>query len=124
MDTSTKTRRRAIVMQKKTRPQVRLEITAQAHDALANCIATVQLKPQQFLFLSRVSESPHPSTQQYSRIVGVLGWVDWYWPGGYRNASGEPRLVSQPCDSCVQACDFLTKTLNRESPHLLSPRGP
>jgi integrase len=31
------------------------------------------LEPDQFLFPSRVSESPHLSTRQYSRIVGV--WV-------------------------------------------------
>jgi site-specific recombinase XerD len=31
------------------------------------------LKPEQFLFPSRVSESPHLSTRQYSRIVG--SWV-------------------------------------------------
>jgi hypothetical protein len=31
------------------------------------------MKPEQFLFPSRVSESPHLSTRQYSRIVG--SWV-------------------------------------------------
>jgi len=36
------------------------------------------MKPEQFLFPSRVSESPHLSTRQYSRIV--QSWVaamDW-----------------------------------------------
>ena len=33
------------------------------------------LKPEQFLFPSRVTESPHLSTRQYSRIVG--SWVEW-----------------------------------------------
>ncbi|TMH28232.1 MAG: integrase, partial [Betaproteobacteria bacterium] len=34
---------------------------------------TAHLKPEQFLFPSRITESPHLSTRQYSRIVGC--WV-------------------------------------------------
>src|SRR3954447_12340407 len=36
---------------------------------LAIGIATAQVKPEQFLFPSRVSESPHLSTRQSSRIL-------------------------------------------------------
>jgi integrase len=64
---------RAIVMQKKTQRPVQFEITEQTRDAVAAWIATAHLKPDQFLFPSRVSESPHVSTRQYSRIVG--SWV-------------------------------------------------
>ena len=64
---------RAIVMQKKTQRPVQFEITEQTRDAVAAWIATAHLKPEQFLFPSRVSESPHLSTRQYSRIVG--SWV-------------------------------------------------
>jgi integrase len=64
---------RAIVMQKKTQRPVQFEITEQTRDAVAAWIATAHLKPDQFLFPSRVSESPHLSTRQYSRIVG--SWV-------------------------------------------------
>jgi len=64
---------RAIVMQKKTHRPVQFEITEQTRDAVAAWIATAHLKPDQFLFPSRVSESPHVSTRQYSRIVG--SWV-------------------------------------------------
>ena len=63
---------RAIVMQKKTQRPVQFEITEQTRDAVAAWI-TAHLKPDQFLFPSRVSESPHLSTRQYSRIVG--SWV-------------------------------------------------
>ena len=42
-------------------------------DAVAAWITAAQLKPEQFLFPSRVSDSPHLSTRQYSRIVG--SWV-------------------------------------------------
>lgn len=64
---------RAMVMQKKTQRPVQFEITEQTRDAVAAWIATAHLKPEQFLFPSRVSDSPHLSTQQYSRIVGA--WV-------------------------------------------------
>jgi integrase len=64
---------RAIVMQKNTQRPVQFEITEQTRDAVAAWIATAHLKPDQFLFPSRVSESPRVSTRQYSRIVG--SWV-------------------------------------------------
>ena len=40
---------------------------------VAAWIGAAHLKPEQFLFPSRVSESPHLSTRQHSRIVGF--WV-------------------------------------------------
>jgi len=64
---------RAIVMQRKTRRPVQFEITEQSRDAVAAWIAAARLQPDQFLFPSRVPESPHLSTRQYSRIVG--SWV-------------------------------------------------
>ena len=64
---------RAIVMQKKTQRPVQFDVTEQTRDALSTWIATAQPKPEQFLFPSRVSESPHLSTRQYSRIVA--SWV-------------------------------------------------
>ena len=64
---------RAIVMQKKTQRPVQFEINEQTRDAVAVWIAAAHLKPEQYLFPSRVSESPHLSTRQYSRIVG--SWV-------------------------------------------------
>ena len=65
---------RAIVMQKKTERPVQFEITEQTRDAVTAWITAAHLKPEQFLFPSRVSESPHLSTRQYSRIVG--SWVE------------------------------------------------
>ena len=64
---------RAIVMQSKTQRPVQFEINEQTRDAVANWIASAHLRPEQFLFPSRVSTSPHLSTRQYSRIVGA--WV-------------------------------------------------
>ena len=77
---------RAIVMQKKTQRPVQFEITEQTRDAVAAWIATARLKPDQFLFPSRVSESPHVSTRQYSPDRRVLGCVNWTGPGGLRHA--------------------------------------
>ena len=65
---------RAIVMQKKTQRPVQFEITEQTRDVVAAWIATAHLKPEQFLFPSRVSASPHLSIREYSRIVG--SWVN------------------------------------------------
>jgi len=60
-------------MQKKTQRPVQFEITEQTRDAVAVWITDAHLKPDQFLFPSRVSESPHLSTRHYSRIVE--SWV-------------------------------------------------
>ena len=49
---------RAIVMQKKTQRPVQFEITEQSRDAVAAWITAAHLKPEQFLFPSRVTESP------------------------------------------------------------------
>jgi integrase len=64
---------RAIVMQKKTQRPVQFEITEQTREAVAAWVKEAHRKPEQYLFPSRVSESPHLSTRQYSRIVGL--WV-------------------------------------------------
>ena len=64
---------RAIVMQKKTQRPVQFEMTEQTRDAVAAWLGTAYLKPEQFLFPSRLSGSPHLSTRQYSRIVA--SWV-------------------------------------------------
>jgi integrase len=60
-------------MQQKTQRPVQFELTEQTRDAVAAWIAQAQLRPEQYLFQSRVSKSPHLSTRQYSRIVEL--WV-------------------------------------------------
>ena len=64
---------RAIVMQQKTQRPVQFEITEQTRGSIAAWIAKAQLTPVQYLFPSRVHESPHISTRQYARIVDT--WV-------------------------------------------------
>jgi integrase len=64
---------RAIVMQQKTQRPVQFEITEQTRDAVYAWIRRASLRSEDFLFPSRVHESPHLSTRQYARIVG--SWV-------------------------------------------------
>jgi len=65
---------RAIVMQHKTQHPVQFEITQATRDALQAWIKQAGLKPEDFLFPSRLHESPHLGTRQYARILGH--WVD------------------------------------------------
>ena len=60
---------RAIVMQQKTHRPVQFEITEQTRDSLANWISQAKLKSDDYLFPSRIHDSPHLSTRQYARIV-------------------------------------------------------
>lgn len=64
---------RTIVMQQKTQRPVQFEITEQTRDALAIWVRRQGLRGDDFLFPSRLHESPHLSTRQYARIV--QGWV-------------------------------------------------
>ena len=65
---------RAIVVQHKTQRPVQFEITPAARDAVQAWIRHAGLKPEDYLFPSRLHESPHLGTRQYARILGH--WVD------------------------------------------------
>ncbi|MDR7334538.1 tyrosine-type recombinase/integrase [Roseateles asaccharophilus] len=65
---------RAIVMQHKTQRPVQFEITQATRDAVQAWIRQAGLKSEDFLFPSRLHESPHLGTRQYARILGH--WVD------------------------------------------------
>ena len=65
---------RTIVMQQKTQRPVQFEITEQTRDALAAWIRCASLRSEDFLFPSRVHDSPHLSTRQYARILDA--WVN------------------------------------------------
>lgn len=65
---------RAIVMQHKTQRPVQFEITLATREALLAWIKQAELKPEDFLFPSRLHASPHLGTRQYARILGH--WVD------------------------------------------------
>jgi integrase len=64
---------RALILQQKTGRPVQFEITEPARMALTAWIAHSKLKSEDFLFPSRIHDSPHLSTRQYARIVD--SWV-------------------------------------------------
>ncbi len=64
---------RAIVMQQKTNRPVQFEITEQTREAVRSWIDNAGLRPEAFLFPSRLRASPHLSTRQYARLV--CDWV-------------------------------------------------
>ena len=65
---------RTIVVQQKTSRPVQFEITEPTRTALADWIKSSGLRSDDYLFPSRIHESPHLSTRQYARIVD--SWVD------------------------------------------------
>jgi len=60
---------RAIIMQQKTHRPVQFEITEQTRNSLEAWISQAKLKSDQYLFPSRIHNSPHLSTRQYACIV-------------------------------------------------------
>lgn len=64
---------RAIILQKKTNKPVQFEITEATRDSVGKWINQAHLNSENYLFPSRIHESPHLSTRQYARIVH--GWV-------------------------------------------------
>jgi len=60
---------RAIVMQQKTHRPVQFEITEQTRESLRIWISQAKLRSDDYLFPSRIHDSPHISTRQYGRIV-------------------------------------------------------
>jgi integrase len=64
---------RAIIMQQKTARPVQFEITESTREAVSAWIKEAKLRSEDFLFPSRIHESPHLGTRQYARIVD--NWV-------------------------------------------------
>ncbi len=60
---------RAMVVQRKTQRPVQFELTEPTRTTVAAWIAKSGLKPENFLFPSRLHPPPHVSTRQYARIV-------------------------------------------------------
>jgi integrase len=65
---------RAIVMQHKTQRPVQFEITQATRDALQAWMKQSGLKSEDYLFPSRLHDSPDLGPRQYARILGH--WVD------------------------------------------------
>jgi integrase len=67
---------RAIVMQKKTHHPVKFEITEQTREAVGAWLSEAKLRPEGFLFPSRVSASPQLNSAVRADSGG-MGAVDW-----------------------------------------------
>jgi integrase len=65
---------RAIVMQQKTGLPVHFEITETTRNSIYAWLEFALLRSEDFLFPSRIHDSPHLSTRQYARIVNA--WVE------------------------------------------------
>ena len=65
---------RAIVLQQKTSLPVQFEITQPTREAVEAWIKESSLQSDDYLFPSRVHESPHLGTRQYARILE--GWIE------------------------------------------------
>jgi len=68
-----KVQSRAMVIQRKTNRPVQFEITKRTRVSLEHWIGFKGLKSDDYLFKSRLKNSPHLSTRQYARIVE--SWV-------------------------------------------------
>ena len=64
---------RATVLQQKTQRPVQFEITPSTREAVETWTRKAGLRPDDYLFPSRVRRSPHLGTRQYARILD--GWV-------------------------------------------------
>jgi integrase len=60
---------RATIMQQKTQRPVQFEITEQTRDSVEAWMRQAGLHATDFLFPSRIHDSPHLSTRQYARLV-------------------------------------------------------
>lgn len=65
---------RATVVEQKTSLPVQFEITPPTRDAVAEWIKEANLANDDFLFPSRIRESPHFGTRQYARILD--SWIE------------------------------------------------
>ena len=61
-------------MQHKTQRPVQFEITPATRDAVQKWIKLAALKSDEFLFPSRIYDSPHLGTRRYARILEC--WVE------------------------------------------------
>ena len=64
---------RTMIVQRKTQRPVQFELTEPTRTAVGAWIEKANLHSEEYLFPSRINNSPHVSTRQYARIVH--GWV-------------------------------------------------
>ncbi len=70
-------------MQQKTGRPVQFEITEQTRKSVAEWLELAKLKSDDYIFPSRIHDSPHLSTRQYARIVNAWAVEIGLDPSGY-----------------------------------------
>ncbi|MBN3790044.1 tyrosine-type recombinase/integrase [Burkholderia sp. Ac-20353] len=60
---------RALIVQRKTQRPVQFELIESTRSAIGAWLEVAALRPEQYLFPSRLSAFPHVSTRQYARMV-------------------------------------------------------
>ena len=60
---------RALIVQRKTQRPVQFELTEPTRSAVGAWLEKATLRPEQYLFHSRLSAFPHLSTRQYARMI-------------------------------------------------------
>jgi hypothetical protein len=60
---------RAVVMQHKTQRPAQFQLTSATRGAVQQWIKQAGLSSDDFVFLSRIHDSPHLGTRQYARIL-------------------------------------------------------
>lgn len=100
---------RAIVMQQKTSRPVQFEITAPTQEAVTAWIKSANLRSDDYLFPSRIHESPHLGTRQYARIVD--GWVE--------QIGLDPAAYATHSMRCTKASLIYRRTKNLRAVQLL-----
>jgi integrase len=88
---------RETVLQQKTQRPVQFEIPASTREAVERWVRKAGLRPDDYLFPSRVRRSPHLGTRQYARILD--GWVSSVGldPAGYGTHSMRRTKASLIC---------------------------
>ena len=89
---------RAIVMQQKTQRPVQFEITEQTREAAAKWTERARLKPEDYLFTSRLRRSPAPVNSTVRADRRQVGAGDWSGPRRLRHAfaASHKGLVDLP----------------------------
>ena len=113
---------RATIAQLASQRAIRFEISDETRDSVAAWIAHEELKAGQYLFPSRLSESPHLSTRQYARLVA--SWVESIGldPGVYGTQSlrrTKAALIYRRTGSLLAAQLFLGHTRLRSTARFL-----
>jgi len=113
---------RATVAQLEAQGAMRFEITDETRDSVAAWIVHQELESDQYLFPSRLSESPHLSTRQYARLVA--SWVRSIGldPGVYGTQSlrrTKAALIYRRTKSLLAAQLFLGHTRLRSTARFL-----